>query len=1122
MGVISLIGTPTFTDYRFRECGGTSENILSASTDTLIVGNTYLIQTYEPSYGYTQRCVTIIENSTAYASEFLQLKPVELTSGCGDCNARINCSVGLVTEGDYVYYFDCCEKYSAYTVINSGTISYNPSLSYSQNIVRIATAGYDPCVGGCNCPPGYVSSGSTCISAETANATAVINNAPTVRTTFDVYGNLGTRVYSAANYTSPFTLLSTSNIFWKRQPNPSGWGGYTASQKQAYDLSVNGGPLNRLSLWGAGSPYNNYDIPIGQDIPPANQWTGFDVCLTVTGTKTYYICIAGDNAYRFSLNGNIILQDSRIGNPEVFNYLHIYPVTINSGVYTLKVEGFNAGGQAGFGCEIFDLSSVATTQVQVVAYLNAQTDYTNLNALTVFTTRTQNSFDSISFTCPSSFTVNPYDCNKAFCRRVVTTPCLSSTPTQTPTQTPSQTPTQTITPTNTKTPTPTPSLTPPPPPPPVYVYDNNCSVIVSFPMGLKCVTTNTTSQTANNGSVTVVVTGGTTPYTYYWNTGARTNTINNLLPGSYTCTVVDYYGDYTGTTTCTVNAPELECKLIGSVNQMLITTTPTPTLTQTPTITPSVTPTLTQTPTNTTTQTPTQTKTPTQTPTITQPLESFTMKAFNLSALTFNTWTNSTNSTVVNWGDSSINTYGSGAQINTVSHIYSSPYTGDITFSSLDLTKITQIVITTGVTGTSSSGLTFTTTEMNKLDGLTRLEFGPADSPTTSPSSGGAYVSGITSQLPRTLTIFRTNKNNLSGNISELPTGLTNTYILGTNTLSGDSTGFPKPANASLIAIGGNNTISGDVAALPQNSLFKTLSIAGFNTLSGNTRDIPTGLTFCIIWGYNTITGNIADTPRTITSTLSIEGNNTITGDTTGLPSGATGVSIRGNGSIRGLVNNISNSVKILYLYGTSGISGLTSDFTSGMTEISLLGAYNAISGDTSYLATMSDLLVFQISGGTNPISGNISNIPVKMISFALYEGNTISGSTAGITNKTVLRNISLFGDNTVDGSLNDFPNGALSSISFGGNNTITGYTSGYNWYSRMSDVKITNNISTYGFSLTAVDDILIDLTGKTWVNNKLIELEYEGATIPPTSPAGIAAYNILTGTSGVLISFVT
>lgn len=536
--------------------------------------------------------------------------------------------------------------------------------------------------------------------------------------------------------------------------------------------------------------------------------------------------------------------------------------------------------------------------------------------------------------------------------------------------------------------------------------------------------------------------------------------------------------------------------------------TPTKTTTQTPT----------QTKTSAPTQTPTKTSTPTPTPTITQPLESFTMKAFGLSALTFNTWTNTTNPTVVNWGDSSTNTYASGIQSNTVGHIYSSPYTGDITFSSVDLTKITTIVITTGITGTTSSGLTFTTTEMNKLDGLITLEFGPTSDPTSS-NSGNAYVSGVTSQLPKTLTRLQTNKNNLSGDVSDLPTGLTFTFIWGDTTIGGDSTGLPRPTGITYIAILGNNTISGNVSGLPQNSTFRTLSITGDNTLSGDTSGIPTGLTYCIIWGNNTISGDISGTPRNINTTLSIEGNNTITGNTSGIPGSAAGVSLRGNGSIRGLVSDIPNTVEILYLYGTSGISGLTNDFTSTMTEISLLGAYNAISGDTSYLATMNDLLVFQISGGTSPISGNISNIPDSMIAFALYEGNTISGNTASISGKTALRSISLVGSNTVDGSLSDFPTNSLSSISFGGNNTITGYTSGYNWYSPMSAVKITNDISTYGFSTTACNNILIDLSGKTWIGDKIIELEYEG-TLPPTG-AGITAYNTLIG-KNVLINFVT
>jgi hypothetical protein len=290
-GVISLIGLPTFNDYRYRQCGGTSENILSASTDSLILDNTYLIETYDLSYGFTQRCITIIEDTLTYAAPFQQSKPSQSTTNCDDCNSRLSCTVGYSQDGEYLYYYDCCGNYTAYTYTSAvGTFNFNPSLSHSSNIVTIPTAGFNPCV----------------------------------------------------------------------------------------------------------------------------------------------------------------------------------------------------------------------------------------------------------------------------------TPSL--TPTQT--VTPSITPTFTPTPTNTSTPTPTPSFTPQPSPPPVYVYENSCGVLVSFPMGLKCQTTNATSQSTNNGSITVVVTGGTSPYTYYWNTGARTNTINNLLPGSYTCTVVDYYGDYTGTTTCTVNAPKINCELAGTATQI--------------------------------------------------------------------------------------------------------------------------------------------------------------------------------------------------------------------------------------------------------------------------------------------------------------------------------------------------------------------------------------------------------------------------------------------------------------------------------------------------------------------------------------------------------------------------
>jgi subtilisin-like proprotein convertase family protein len=50
----------------------------------------------------------------------------------------------------------------------------------------------------------------------------------------------------------------------------------------------------------------------------------------------------------------------------------------------------------------------------------------------------------------------------------------------------------------------------------------------------------------NNGSIAQTITGGTSPYSYAWSTGATTKDITGLGPGSYLVTVTDFNG-------CTVN-----------------------------------------------------------------------------------------------------------------------------------------------------------------------------------------------------------------------------------------------------------------------------------------------------------------------------------------------------------------------------------------------------------------------------------------------------------------------------------------------------------------------------------------------------------------------------------------
>ena len=59
----------------------------------------------------------------------------------------------------------------------------------------------------------------------------------------------------------------------------------------------------------------------------------------------------------------------------------------------------------------------------------------------------------------------------------------------------------------------------------------------------------------NNGELTALCGGGTPNYTYAWNTGANTQTISNLSPGTYTCTITDEVGCTTTVTDVIHAAP---------------------------------------------------------------------------------------------------------------------------------------------------------------------------------------------------------------------------------------------------------------------------------------------------------------------------------------------------------------------------------------------------------------------------------------------------------------------------------------------------------------------------------------------------------------------------------------
>ena len=304
--------------------------------------------------------------------------------------------------------------------------------------------------------------------------------------------------------------------------------------------------------------------------------------------------------------------------------------------------------------------------------------------------------------------------------------------------------------------------------------------------------------------------------------------------------------------------------------------------------------------------TPTPTSTPTSTPI---PLEEFIINAVGVNQIyqtpSSGFTINSSLTYYIDWGDG-IETFPPG--ITKINHIYSSPYTGQIKILSTNLTTITSFNSETNPH--NSQSLWTTTSELQKLDGLLSLNV---------QNSNGLFITGDVNNLPTTLTSLIVYNNNLSGDTSNLPQFLTLMAIYGTNTISGDTSGFPSTLT-SVLDLQGNNTVSGDTSNLPsmlttstmiirgQNTIsgdtsglpaVRQLRITGNNTISGSVLNLPSSLVICEIDGFNTINGDISTVPPNIQIFL-CDGNNTISGDITTLPLTSRSINIQGLNTITG------------------------------------------------------------------------------------------------------------------------------------------------------------------------------------------------------------------------------
>lgn len=83
---------------------------------------------------------------------------------------------------------------------------------------------------------------------------------------------------------------------------------------------------------------------------------------------------------------------------------------------------------------------------------------------------------------------------------------------------------------------------------------NECDVITIFPLGVSCAVQQPSSDISFDGAAALIITGGTPPYTIFWEVGSFAPALTNLGVGAYQATVTDYYKDFTVITTCVLTA----------------------------------------------------------------------------------------------------------------------------------------------------------------------------------------------------------------------------------------------------------------------------------------------------------------------------------------------------------------------------------------------------------------------------------------------------------------------------------------------------------------------------------------------------------------------------------------
>lgn len=241
---------------------------------------------------------------------------------------------------------------------------------------------------------------------------------------------------------------------------------------------------------------------------------------------------------------------------------------------------------------------------------------------------------------------------------------------------------------------------------------------------------------------------------------------------------------------------------------------------------------------------------------------------------------------------------------------------------------------------------------------------------TNNTQNNNCYVAGNVRDFGDGVTrISLSSNNNITGEIKDFNRKITyilvNSGAFSNPKLSGKFEDLPRLLTYLRLTSAGIS-IAGNVADLPRKLTYLYLNTGSSLDMSGDVADLPRSLEQIQLYNLtDKFTGDVADFPRTLTRISFSDAPYNIYGNVTNLPADLNYISISGSSTLTGNISGLPRSLENMYILGKCSIIGYLSDLPTGVTAFSL-----------------------QSTDSANPITGDISDIPNKRISYVELRKN--------------------------------------------------------------------------------------------------------------------------------------